>query len=145
MHCAKRDQDILLLQHGELSLWQRFWVSRHLATCPHCQEKQAEFARTARLLAGAIRQDGGLPAFAFRGAMASPASLPALRPVFAVAATTAALIAVGVYAYTATAAGAGNTVRAGFSSAPQKNAKDASGNATIFPFSTPDTHDDCAR
>jgi len=151
MHCTERDQEILLLQHGELGAWQTFWVQRHLAFCPHCQEKQREFAQTSLLLAGAIRQDGGLPAFAMRGAAHTPST--GLRPVFlATVATVVALVVAGTYAFNAAASSPRGNIAAGimpkiaspFASYPaQKNAKDASGHATIFPYSTPTKPDNC--
>lgn len=168
MHCTEHDQDIFLLQHGELSAWRAFWVGRHLQSCPSCQEKQAEFARVSGLVAGAIRQDGGMSAFRFRGE--SPATSPTLapsvpryfapsgrafRPAFVAAVSiVAATIAAGAYAYKAMAlvpvtdpnslpTSAGKT-EAGFSLKPSPGAKDAHGNPTIFPYSTPDMHD-CAK
>ncbi len=151
MHCTERDQEILLLQHGELGAWQRFRVRRHIAFCPHCQEKQREFAQTSLLLAGAIRQGGNLPAFALRGG--SSAAQAGLRPVFlATVATVAALIAAGTYAFNAVASSPGSNISASvlpklaspFASYPaHENAKDANGRATIFPYSTPTEPDNC--
>ena len=162
MHCTERDQDLLLLQHGELSPWHAFWVERHLHTCPHCQEKQNEFARTSLLVAGAIRQDGGMPPFVLPGstpklAPISPslfvATPKAYRPVFlAVVTVIAALIAGGVYTYKAMAL---TPVVAELKAVPltvfqahnavSVPAKDAQGKPTIFPYSTPDMHDDCEK
>ncbi|MBC8142091.1 MAG: hypothetical protein H7Y38_11700 [Armatimonadetes bacterium] len=151
MHCTERDQEILLLQHGELGAWQAFWVERHIAFCPHCQEKQREFAQTSLLLAGAIRQDGGLPAFAMRGASQIPQA--SFRPIFiATVGMVAALIAAGTYAYNAVASTPQTEMEASiapklaspFASYPaNKNAKDAQGRATIFPYSTPTEPDNC--
>lgn len=151
MHCTERDQEILLLQHGELGAWQRFWVERHLAFCPHCQEKQREFAQTSLLLAGAIRQDGGLPAFALRGGSRFVSG--ALRPaLLATVATVAVLIAAGTYAFNAVASAPSASVASlgvpkiasPFAAHPaHKNAKDAHGRATIFPYSTPTEPDNC--
>ncbi len=167
MHCTEHDQDIFLLQHGELSSWRAFWVGRHLQSCLHCQEKQAEFARVSHLVAGAIRQDGGMPPFQFRGeavpvptlapttpAFFAPAGRP-YRPAFVAAASLiAAMVAAGAYAYKAMALAPitdssdlpprTSQAGSGLSMTATKNAKDARGNPTIFPYSTPDMHD-CPR
>jgi anti-sigma factor RsiW len=169
MHCTEHDQDIFLLQHGELSPWRTFWVERHLKTCPHCQEKQAEFTRVSRLVAGAIRQDAGMAPFLFRGegsttptlAPTTPAhfSSPAargFRPAFvATVSLLAAMIAVGAYAYKAVALTPvvdGNDLpmqsfqaKSGISVRRPTQAIDAQGKPTIFPYSTPNMYDECSR
>lgn len=161
MHCTERDQDLLLLQHGELSSWNAFWVERHLRMCPHCQEKQNEFARTSQLVAGAIRQDGGLSAFVLRGPVAKLAPVTpglfattqkAYRPVFlAVITVIAVMIAGSMYAYKAMAIAPAAQLKAVPLTVFQAHsgvtapAKDAQGNPTIFPYSTPDMHDDCEK
>lgn len=164
MHCTEHDQDIFLLQHGELSPWRTFWVERHIQSCPHCQEKQAEFSKVSRLIAGAIRQDAGMSPFQFRGepplAPITPVHFTTAprgyRPAFiATVSVIAAMIAAGAYAYKAMALAPitdgnnlpGGTVQAKstFSLRPSSEAKDAHGNPTIFPYSTPNMHDDCPR
>ncbi|MBC7806393.1 MAG: hypothetical protein H7145_09600 [Akkermansiaceae bacterium] len=168
MHCTEHDQDIFLLQHGELSSWRAFWVKRHLQSCLHCQEKQTEFTRVSRLVAGAIRQDVGGTPFLFRGeAPVSPTLAPMTpvhfapprrpyRPAFVAAVSLiAAMIAAGAYAYKAMALApiadgddlSTKTLQAksGFSLTPPPGAKDAQGNPTIFPYSTPNMHDECAK
>ena len=165
MHCTERDQEILLLQHGELSPWQAFWVKLHLTSCPHCQERQAEQARISRLVAGAIRQEGNLPPFSFRGetgALATLSPVPpahftptrqAFRPAFlVVVSSVAAIIAAGAYVYKATAltliTPENETTfeaRSSFFASPESVARDARGRPTIFPYSTPNLHDNCDK
>ncbi|MBC8136917.1 MAG: zf-HC2 domain-containing protein [Fibrella sp.] len=169
MHCTEHDQDIFLLQHGELSPWRAFWVERHLQSCPHCQEKQAEFSRVSRLVAGAIRQDAGMSPFLFRGESPVAPTLAPITPVHftptyrrpyrpafvAAVSLLAAMIAAGAYAYKAMAltpiADADNlplnTFQAsnGFSLKASQKAKDAQGNPTIFPYSTPNMNDHCEK
>lgn len=157
MHCTHRDQDILLLQHGELPLWQAVLLRQHIALCPHCQEKSREYAETSRLIAGAIRQDGGMLAWALKGKSVTmretqPVLAPAYRPAFALTAgVVAAILAAGVYAYNAVSSQASTSATgtvfraAGFSSKPPAKPLDASGNKTIFPYSTPVDKDDCVK
>lgn len=169
MHCTEHDQDIFLLQHGELSPWRAFWVERHIKTCPHCQEKQAEFASVSRLIAGAIRQDAGMAPFLFRGeSPATPTLAPTtpehfsprvargFRPAFvAVVSLLAAMIVAGAYAYKALALAPivdGNDLpirtfqaKSGLTVSRPAHAVDARGKPTIFPYSTPNMHDDCPR
>ena len=165
MHCNGRDQDILLLHHGELAPWHALLVRYHLRSCVHCQEHFTEMARVSGLVAGAIRQDAGLPAFAMRG---DPYAVPRLRPAtpshflsrratyrpaFVIAVSTiAAVIAASAYAYKAVALAP--TPDVGFETASlfpaQRSfapgrARDANGNPTIFPYSTPDLHGGCEK
>ncbi|MEO7715834.1 MAG: hypothetical protein ABIY70_06520 [Capsulimonas sp.] len=54
------DQDILLLAHGELTIWRRIMAQTHFAICPRCQSRFAKLVGVSQLLANAVR-DGDLP------------------------------------------------------------------------------------
>jgi len=166
MHCSERDQDILLLQHDELSGWRRLATLHHLRSCPRCQEQYDQYSRVGRDIAGAIRQSGGLPPFHFPPtptlARVTPAfaetKRPVFRPVFiAATAALAAAVAASAYVYKAMAltpapeeANASYRVIESRSGTPNRtphnlwraqcvhgSATDSRGLPTIFPYSTP--------
>ena len=173
MQCSERDQDILLLQHGELNGWRRYATLNHLRTCPRCQEKADKYRDVSRHIAHAFRQEGGLPSFAFP---AQPTLVPAtptfsarpqraFRPAFlATVSAVAAIVAAGAYVYKAMALTsvsddpvriaignsndfASQATKGLFGKNPRSPAHpmDSSGKPTIFPYSTPDMHDNCPR
>src|SRR5579859_2628420 len=52
--CLERDQDLLLLVHGELS-WPRHLLTRaHLCGCTLCRQRRAQFQWVSQALARAI-------------------------------------------------------------------------------------------
>lgn len=55
MMCDTREQDLLLLAHGELPLLRRLAVRAHVARCPACRERYARLALVSALLAGGVR------------------------------------------------------------------------------------------
>lgn len=55
MKCFERDQDILLMVHGELPVLRKYVVASHINRCPRCQEKRSEFSRVSKQIASAIR------------------------------------------------------------------------------------------
>ncbi len=55
MRCHDRDQDLLLLAHGQLPALRRVLTEAHLRRCPRCQECRERFAAVSRLLADTIR------------------------------------------------------------------------------------------
>jgi anti-sigma factor RsiW len=55
MMCITRDQDILLLAHGELSLRRRIRTQAHLRHCASCRERYRQLENTAHTLAGMVR------------------------------------------------------------------------------------------
>jgi len=61
MSCYDRDQDVLLLVHGELSGPRRLLTQWHVRRCPGCCERHERLHRVSGLMAGAIRSDDGLP------------------------------------------------------------------------------------
>lgn len=61
MSCTDRDQDLLLLAHGELPLLPRLRLLAHLRRCPRCRQRQADLAGVSAALAGAIRPRGRGP------------------------------------------------------------------------------------
>ncbi|HZT43434.1 MAG TPA: zf-HC2 domain-containing protein [Chthonomonadaceae bacterium] len=61
MNCTDRDQDLLLLAHGELSPLRRLRLLAHLRRCPRCRARQASLAGVSAALAGAIRPPGKGP------------------------------------------------------------------------------------
>lgn len=174
MQCSERDQDILLLQHGELNGWRRYATLNHLRTCPCCQEKADKYRDVSRHIANAFRQEGGLPSFALPAQPMLAATTPptfsnrprqVLRPAFlATVSAVAVIIIAGAYVYKAMALtpdgddpvriAIGNSndfatqATKGLLGHPKNysvHPKDSSGNPTIFPYSTPDMHDDCPR
>jgi hypothetical protein len=154
MKCSELEQDILLLQHGELSPWKAFCVRHHLKNCPRCQEKNDTYRQIGRHIAATIRQDAGLPPFVFRGDI-TPAPIQIqkvsshamrLRPSVAIGATAiATIIAAGAYVYRAMALTPTTEledspriiVAVNRKQAKENAPKDARGNKTIFPYSTP--------
>ncbi len=54
MVCDKRDQDILLLTHGELSPLRRAFTRAHLRRCSRCRQRKWQFDRTSMALSQAI-------------------------------------------------------------------------------------------
>jgi anti-sigma factor RsiW len=62
MTCAGRDQDLLLLTHGELGAARRTFLEAHLRRCPRCREQRERFSILSRAAAGAIR-GSDLPAW----------------------------------------------------------------------------------
>ena len=65
MSCERRDQDLLLLTHGELSGLRRPLLEAHLRRCPRCQEQRDRYAAASAAVAGALRGDA-LPAWRSR-------------------------------------------------------------------------------
>lgn len=57
MTCEERDQDLLLLTHGELAPLRRLITQRHLLKCSRCRERQARFAVVSAGIQGALRPD----------------------------------------------------------------------------------------
>ncbi len=55
MTCDTREQELLLLAHGELPLLRRFAVRQHVARCPACRERYARLSLVSALLAGGVR------------------------------------------------------------------------------------------
>ena len=156
MHCTERDYEILMLQHGELSGLRRLLLCRHLVRCPRCQEKRDGYAAVSRHIAGVVRGGDqsawGADVLPLR---ARPRTPRPFRAAFVGAALAAAAIT-AAYVYQAVApspldargtsvalggAGNGAAVR-GFLAG---SAKDAQGNATIFPYSTPRMNENCRR
>ena len=74
LKCEDRDQDLLLLVHGELSLLQRGRTLLHLRRCPRCRERQEQLSTVSHLLAGVIRDrdPATAPATMARPSMARP-------------------------------------------------------------------------
>ncbi len=69
MMCEERDQNLLLLAHGALPLWQRWMLQAHLLRCPVCQRRYAQLTESSRLLSSVLHQPGR--------PMWSPVSMPA--------------------------------------------------------------------
>lgn len=61
MNCAKRDPDILLLAHGELSGWRALGLRWHLSRCARCQQRYQEWTRVSASLATVLRDPGQAP------------------------------------------------------------------------------------
>lgn len=61
MSCANIESDLLLYSLGELPYWRSWAVSRHLAKCGSCRERQVMLAATSRQIAEALRPPGGGP------------------------------------------------------------------------------------
>jgi hypothetical protein len=57
MSCERRDQDLLLLTHGELSGLRRPLLEAHLRRCPRCQEQRDRYAVASAAMAGVLRGD----------------------------------------------------------------------------------------
>src|SRR5690348_17098531 len=55
MTCDERDQDLLLLSHGELPRMRRLMTLAHLYTCPRCRQRQAHFDQISAAMAQTIR------------------------------------------------------------------------------------------
>lgn len=56
--CEKRDQNLLLLAHGALPLWQRWMLQAHLLRCPVCQRRYAQLTESSRRLSSVLHQPG---------------------------------------------------------------------------------------
>ena len=61
MSCDARDQNLLLLIHGELPLLQQSLTKMHLRRCPRCRERQEQLCAVSHLLAGALRERDPAP------------------------------------------------------------------------------------
>ena len=55
MTCDPRDQELLLLAHGELPVGRRLRLQAHLRRCPQCRARFDEFVNTSVALAAALR------------------------------------------------------------------------------------------
>jgi anti-sigma factor RsiW len=55
MTCQDREQDLLMLAHGELSLWRRLPLLAHLRRCASCRQRRERLADVSVMVAGAIR------------------------------------------------------------------------------------------
>jgi anti-sigma factor RsiW len=55
MSCANKDQDILLLVHGELPLLRRLILQAHLSQCRVCKRRMDEFTAASHHIAAAVR------------------------------------------------------------------------------------------
>ena len=170
MNCTERDQDLVLLQHDELTGWRKLATLHHLRSCPRCQEKFDQFTQVSRHIAGAIRQEAGMAPFAFPAvptlAKATPvfaeARRPLLRPiVMASVSAIAAVASVSAYAYRAACLTPAEPVVSEYHRIvqahatphaprrvarmcippPNGDAVDSSGRPTIFPYSTPVMND----
>ena len=61
MTCLSRDQDLLLLAHGELSLPRRIVTQAHLRRCASCRERYRQLAGASHALAGVARDPLATP------------------------------------------------------------------------------------
>ncbi len=57
MNCANRDQDLLLIAHGQLSLFKSFLVRLHLRGCSACRKRLAEMSYTSALMSSVVRDE----------------------------------------------------------------------------------------
>jgi anti-sigma factor RsiW len=71
MSCESRNQDLLLLAHGELGGLRRALLERHLRRCPRCQEQKARYGAVSRAMAAAVRGDA-LPAWSVPASAREP-------------------------------------------------------------------------
>ncbi|MGO8672886.1 MAG: anti-sigma factor family protein [Capsulimonadaceae bacterium] len=92
MICANRDQDILLLAHGELSVVRRLLVQIHLHGCPRCRERAMEFSAVSRRIAAAIRPADG-PGWSMRTSPSAAAATMRIARAKLAAAWLAVLVA----------------------------------------------------
>lgn len=60
MGCEERDQDLLMMAHGELSWSARLRLTVHLLHCVNCRERYAQFVAVSSALARAIRDPAPL-------------------------------------------------------------------------------------
>lgn len=58
--CSDIDADLLMHGLGELPYWRSWTISRHLARCSRCAERQTELMSAARGMADALRSPSGL-------------------------------------------------------------------------------------
>ena len=137
----------------------RLLLRWHLGSCPRCQEKRDGYAAVSRHIAGVVR-GGDLPAWG-ADALSLRARARTPRPLRAafVGAALAAAVTTVAYLYQAVAApptfdvrGTSVALRGADNGAAVRgflvgsgSAKDAQGNATIFPYSTPRMNDNCPR
>lgn len=61
MSCTKRDPDILLLAHGELSGWGALALKWHLRRCASCRKRYQEWTQASASLANTLREPGQIP------------------------------------------------------------------------------------
>jgi hypothetical protein len=96
MNCANRDTDLLLLAHGELTLWQRLGVYLHLGQCSSCRERLRRFGAVSATLALATRPSLALASDLTPALIARPAILVASLGIMAIALILAICILFGV-------------------------------------------------
>ena len=58
MTCENRDQDLLLLAHGELPLSRRLRVRIHLRRCTACQQRYQRWLSASTALAAVLHKPG---------------------------------------------------------------------------------------
>jgi anti-sigma factor RsiW len=107
MPCEDRDENLLLLAHGELPALRRGLTRLHLNRCPRCRERQEQLEAVSRVLAGALWRTtapGGPSAPAAR--LTQPAGMAARRPSPAIVVALAVLLSLmalaGVLRFAAT-------------------------------------------
>lgn len=61
MTCDMREQELLLLAHGELPLPRRLATRAHLSRCASCRARYAGMGRVSSVLAGAVRGPEAAP------------------------------------------------------------------------------------
>lgn len=87
------DRDLLLYAHNALSPLSRWIVSLHLARCPRCRGRLADFAAASSAIASAVR-DPGMPNWDPKN-LPSPPS-PWRAPALWIAVVLIAVVAVSI-------------------------------------------------
>ena len=75
MNCGNRDSDLLLLAHGELTLWKCLGVYLHLGRCSVCRERLRQFGAVSATLSLATRPTLALASGLTPGILARPGLL----------------------------------------------------------------------
>lgn len=84
MSCDDRNQDLLLLAHGELGGIRRALMEQHLRHCARCQARRRQLGVLSSLIAGEVRPHE-MPAWTPRAAHLESTSISAQRLALCVA------------------------------------------------------------
>ena len=95
MNCEDRNQDLLLLAHGELGGIRKALVEQHLRRCARCQERRQRYGVLSSVIAGEIRPRQMAP---WAPHAASPDSAPLTARRLALCVALAILLAVAATA-----------------------------------------------
>lgn len=97
MTCDRRDQELLLLAHGALSLPRSLAVRAHLRRCDFCRQRYTRLAQVSSTLAGALSAANTTPWTPAWGVARTPPSAFRPRLLLGLSALLLAVICAALY------------------------------------------------